>query len=190
MTEQTTISQSTTTFGESFFMELENKAITPDIHSDHFTFEDADEELVEVSKFIMRHFPSKSELELSRIKFLYADKPKKEGGKYGVGYIVPRTEIERAVDDRYDYIVCVYYHTWKNLDIKHKVIQLDKILCGVLVEFSTEGEKRVKKNVTDTREFKENIDNFGAEEVLNSSEIINLAVRTEVERQKNIKKNG
>jgi len=177
------------------FSDIENACITPDVQrinpevdSLDFGYLDADEELSEIATYICNKVASKKErVDVGRIKFLYTSKPKKEGGRYVAGYLISRSEIERMVDDRYDYVVCVYYHAWKGYDAKTKVIQLDKILCGVNVEVGMEG-RNVKKNQTDIREFQENINYFGADEVIISSETVDLAVESAIDRVKQEKK--
>jgi hypothetical protein len=187
--------ETTITFSKMAFSDIENACITPDVlrinpqvDSLDFGYLDADEELSEIATYICNRVASKKDrVDVDRIKFLYTSKPKKEGGRYVAGYLISRSEIERMVDDRYDYVVCVYYHAWKDYDAKTKVIQLDKILCGVNVEVGMEG-RNVKKNQTDIREFQENVNYFGAGEVIVSSEVVNLAVESAIDRVKEEKK--
>lgn len=176
--------EATTTFSPHIFSEIEPDAITPDIQNPEFGFVDADEELQAIANFIKNKIPYQSEIEIERIKFLYCDKPKKDAGKYVAGYLIPRSEMERAVNDNYDYIVCLYYHAWKGLDAKQKVIQLDKILCGIHIEFGMDERKVVKKQQADLKEFEKCVRHFGADEVMKSSEIIDLAVASAREKQK------
>lgn len=185
----TTSNQSFVTFSNMAFSDIESIAITPDMPYE-LPYMDADDELREIAKFIMRKCAHNQNIEPERIKFLYTNKPKKEGGKYAAGYIIARGDIERMVDDRYDYVACVFYPVWQALDIKHKVIQLDKILCGVNIEVDTQQNRKIKKNQSDIREFEDNINYFGAEEVIQSSEIIDLATIQALEQIKEAKKNG
>lgn len=186
-----------TTFSKMAFSDIEHACITPDVLNINpntdpldFGYLDADEELKEISEYIVRKISSKQDrVDVERIKFLYTSKPKKEGGRYVAGYLISRSDIERMVDDRYDYVVCVYYHAWKNFDAKTKVIQLDKILCGVNVQFDMEQKRTVKRNQSDIREFQENINYFGANEVITSSEIVDLAIESAVDQIKQEKKN-
>lgn len=179
----------TTTFSPHIFSEIEKDAVTPDIDRPEFGFLDADEELQAIAKFIKNKIPYQADVEVERIKFLYCDKPKKDAGKYVVGYLIPRSDMERAVNDAYDYIVCIYHPAWKGLDAKQKVIQLDKILCGIHVEKGLDGSKSVKKQQADLKEFERCIRHFGADEVMKSSEIIDLAVASAKEKQKEDIKN-
>lgn len=188
--------ETTTTFSKMAFSDIEHACITPDVLNINpntdpldFGYLDAFDELSEIADYIVKKIPSKKErVDIDRIKFLYTSKPKKEGGRYVAGYLISRSEIERMVDDRYDYVVCVYYHAWKDFDAKTKVIQLDKILCGVNVEIDMEQKRIVKRNQSNIREFQENINYFGANEVIKSSEIVDLAIESAMEQVKQDKK--
>jgi hypothetical protein len=186
----------TTTFSNMAFSDIEYACNTPDVHHINpnvnaleFGYIDGDEELKDIANYIVQKVPSKQErIDVERIKFLYTSKPKKEGGRYVAGYLISRSDIERIVDDRYDYIVCVYYHAWKNFDVKTKVIQLDKIMCGINIEIDIEQNRIIKRNQADIREFQESINYFGAKEVITSSEIVDLAVDSAIEEVKQLKK--
>lgn len=184
-----TETKSIQTFSDMVFSELDNTAITPDIPYE-IPYMDADDEMNAIAAFIKRRCAHNKDIEISRIKFLYTNKPKKDGGKYVAGYIIARSEIERVVDDRYDYVICVFSPVWAGLDTKHKVIQLDKLLCGVNIEVDMHEERKVKKNQTDVREFLDNVRYFGANEVMQSSEIVDLATVQAMEAIKEAKKNG
>src|SRR5258708_3353638 len=165
-----------TTFAASAFAELD-KFKTPTIDGS-WTYQDADDELKPIAKFIAAKTSHNSEIDPNRIKFLYTTKVKKEGGRFGIGSLAMRSDIERLVNDEYDYILTIYYPVWKNLDSKNKAIQLDKILCGVeLAPGKDAAEVVVKKKPTDSREYTENMKHFGEVEVLKSSEIVDLAVQ-------------
>lgn len=58
---------------------------------------DADEELGSMAQRIKDRTPHNYGLKVERIKFLYTNKPKKEGGKYSIGELMVRNEKERAV---------------------------------------------------------------------------------------------
>lgn len=188
-----------TTFADSAFSELD-KFKTPTIDGE-WTYQDADDELGPIAKFIANKTPHNSEIDASRIKFLYTTKVKKEGGRFAIGSLEKRSDIERLVNNDYDYIITIYYPVWKNLTSKNKTIQLDKILCGVeLAPGKDMAEVIVKKNPADSREYIENMKHFGFEDVLKSSELVNLAVqqimddaaeqkKLEKELKKNNKKN-
>jgi len=181
--------ESTQSFSDMVFSKLDNTAITPDIPYE-VPYMDADDEMHAISAFIKRRCAHNQDIEISRIKFLYSNKPKKDGGKFVAGYIIARSEIEQVVDDRYDYVICVFAPVWAGLDSKHKVIQLDKLLCGVNVEVDLQQQRKVKKNQTDVREFLNNVNYFGANEVMQSSEIVDLATVQAMEAIKEAKKNG
>lgn len=90
------------------------------------------------------------------------------------------------VNDDFDYILFVHYKTWKELDLNHKVIQLDKILCGISIDI----DNKIKKNSVDSKEYINNLRYYGAETVLNSSEIIDMTVDRIIEEEKQQKKNA
>ncbi len=164
-----------TTFAPSAFAELD-KIKTPQIDGE-WNYQDADDELRQIATFIASKTSHESEIEPSRIRFFYTNKVKKDGGRFIIGTLSVRDELERVNNDEFDYFLCVYYPVWKDLDSKNKVIQLDKILCGVdLAPGKDQAEVVVKKKGTDVREYKENMDHFGELEVMKSSEIVDLAV--------------
>jgi hypothetical protein len=93
--------------------------------------------------------------------------------------------MDKMVNDEYDYFLVVYHPAWKGLDSKQKTIQLDKILCGVeMAQGKDMADVVFKKKQTDSREYIENMRHFGADEVLKSSEIIELACIQAIEREK------
>jgi hypothetical protein len=182
-----------TTFAESAFIEL-NKFKTPEFPKENFgewEFQDADDELIHIAQFIKNKTPHNSEIEPDRIKYLYSRKPKKDAGRYIAGYLIVRSAMDKMVNDKYDYFVVVYQPVWKDLDSKQKVIQLDKILCGVdIAQGKDMAEVLYKKKQTDSREYIENMRHFGADEVLKSSEIIELACTQAIEKEKEEAKNA
>lgn len=179
----------TTTFGPSAFAELD-QFTTPNFDAaGEWNYQDADDELKPIASFIASKSPHNSDVDPSRIKFLYTMKVKKEGGRFGVGSLSMRSDIERLVNDEYDYIVTVYFPVWKDLDSKNKVIQLDKVLCGVLLAPGKDtAEVVVKKNPVDSREYLECIKHFGADDVLKSSNLVDLAVQGIMEKAAEDKK--
>lgn len=165
------------------------EAVTPDMMPS-IEYMDADDELAPMASSIKQQTPHNMELNIDRIKFLYTNKAKKEGGKYTMGQLIVRNETERAVYDSYDYILLVYHPTWKDLDKNNKFIQLDKLLCGVDVEVNKAGQEAIKKAAYDCREYTNNMHYWGADIVLKSSEMIHLAVSRHIEEMKeNSKKN-
>jgi hypothetical protein len=161
-------------------------AVTPDF-SLEIQYMDADEELLAISNFIKERLSHHDELEANRIKFVYSNKAKKEAGQYVIGQLLVRNDLEKMVDDRYDYIITVYYPVWKDLDSKQKLIQLDKLLCGVHID-NTKEEPVYKKEQTDLREYRTNINHWGYEDVINSGEIIHRATESAIDREKERKK--
>jgi hypothetical protein len=181
-----------TTFAPSAFAELD-KIKTPNFDAAAaWNYQDADDELRLIAKFLASKASHESEIDPSRIKFFYTTKVKKDGGKFILGTLSAIDELQRMINDQYDYILCIYYPVWKDLDSKNKAIQLDKILCGVqLAPGKDQAEVVVKKKATDVREYEENMKHFGELEVMKSSEIVNLAVTRILEEeaeQKKIKK--
>lgn len=177
-----------TTFSSSAFADLD-KYKTPNFNIGEWSYQDADAELKPIANFIASKTPHNSEIDPNRIKFLYTTKVKKEGGRFGIGNLSMRSDIERLVNDEFDYIVTIYYPVWKDLDSKNKAIQLDKILCGVeLTPGKDPAEVTVKKKPTDSREYTENMKHFGEVEVLKSSEIVDLAVQRIMEEAAEQKK--
>jgi len=178
-----------TTFAPSAFAELD-KINTPNFDAaGAWNYHDADDELVLVARFLASKASHESEIDPTRIKFFYTNKVKKDGGKFIIGTLSAIDELQRMINDQYDYILCVYYPVWKDLDSKNKAIQLDKILCGVdLAPGKDEAEVIVKKKPTDSREYSENMKHFGELEVLKSSEIVNMAVQRIMEEAAEEKK--
>lgn len=179
-----------TTFAPSAFAELD-KIRTPQIDGE-WNYQDADDELRPIAKFLASKASHESEIDPTRIKFFYTTKVKKDGGKFIIGNLSAIDELSRMINDQYDYILCIYYPVWKDLDSKNKAIQLDKILCGVqLAPGKDQAEVVVKKKSTDVREYVENMKHFGELEVMKSSEIVDLAVQRLIEaaaEEKKLKK--
>jgi len=175
------------------FLSLQN-IVTPEIivevqKKDTFfsggsKFLDADDELLPIANWIKTNTQHNSEIKTNRIKYLYTTTAKKDGGRYILGTLSLRTEIEKIINDDFDYILFVHYKSWKELDIENKVIQLDKILCGVNIDV----ENKAKKQSVDSKEYVSNLHFFGPEKVLNSSEIIDMTVSRIIEQEKEEKK--
>jgi hypothetical protein len=160
---------------------------TPVLPSDFEGYMDADDELSPIAKHIKDTTVHNADIETNRIKFLYCTKnPKKEGGRFILASLIKRSEIEKMVNDDYDYIVTVFYDVWKDLDEKNKIIQLDKALCGI--DMGTLEKPSLSKKTPDTREYNDNLRFYGAEKVLDSSEMIDLACQRVLEERKEKKK--
>jgi len=183
----------TTTFAESAFAELD-KFKTPDFPKENFgdwEFQDADDELRHIAEYIKKKTPHNSDIEPERIKYLYTRVAKKDAGRYVAGFLVARPNIEKMANDDFDYFLAVYHPVWKALDSKQKAIQMDKLLCGIdIKEGKDPAELVFTKKATDTREYKENMNHFGIEEVIKSSEIIDLACFSAIEKEKEEAKNA
>lgn len=157
--------------------------VTPDM-LESIDYMDADDELGPMAERIRDNTPHNDALKVDRIKFLYSNKAKKEGGKYSIGELIVRNEKERAVYDAYDYVLIVYYPTWKELDKTNKFIQLDRLLCGVEIETNKAGVEMVKKSPFNCREYMNNMHFWGPDAVLKSSEIVHLAAERYIENAK------
>ena len=172
----------TTVFGSSAILAvLGDDTLTPDMASD-IEFMDADEELREIAKFISEHSPYNEEVEVNKIKFLYTTNFKKEGGRHSVGSLIVRSAMEKAIDDRYDYIICLIHPIWKNLDTVTKTIQLDKLMCGINVSYKNDGTKKFSKATQNSREYLDNLRFFGADKVIDSSDLVHQT-GTQIEDQ-------
>jgi len=168
---------------QEFLNSLKNS--TPKIQ-DFKGYIDADDELKDIAQKLKTSSKYLSEIEPNRIKFFYTNKPKKKGDNYEIFNLMLRNEIEKNIEEAYDYILTVYYAVWAQLDPKQKVISLDKALCGI--DFGTGEEIKFGKASPDCSEFKNNMKEYGATEVMNTSEIISLACVRIAEEAKEAKK--
>lgn len=172
-----------------------SRVVTPEIQLDYGDKErrettflgvgkymDADDELLEIAKFIKNNTEHNSEIEPDRVKYLYTTKAKKVGGKFVLGDLVLRSELDKLVNDEFDYILVVYYQVWKTLEIEDKVIQLDKLLCGI-----KDGGK--KKEQVDSREYTANLWHYQPDRVLRSTEKIALSVENIIDKEKEYRSN-
>ena len=153
------------------------------------SFEDADDELRPIAEHVKTTTTYNEYIEPSRIKFLYQNKsPGKDGGRYTLFNLVKRTDMDKMINDTYDFILIVFYDVWKDLEGEQKVIQLDKALCGI--DMGTEMSPKIGKKSPDSKEFISNMRQFGANRVMEVSEMIHLACERVVEERKEEKKKG
>ncbi len=167
-----------TKFNASAFAELE-KVNTPNLDSlqPDWEYFDADDELVEFTTYLAKNTGHHDDLEPNRIKYFYTTKIQKDGGRFVLGSLIARPAFERMLNDKYDFMLFIYYPVWKNLDTKNKAIQLDKLLCGVEVKPGKDmAEIVAKKKPTDSREYLNNMAHFGSDDVIKSSEIVSMGV--------------
>ncbi len=165
-------------------LNFENTPVLPDGYEGYM---DADEELSKIAKHIKTSTVHNDSIETNRIKFLYSTmNPKKEGGRYVLSALTKRSDIDKMVNDDYDYIITVFYDVWKDLDVDNKIIQLDKVLCGI--DMGTIDKPALKKKPSDTREYNDNLRHYGPEKVLNSSEMVDLACQRIFEEKKEKKR--
>lgn len=177
------------------FMMLEN-VVTPEavveirakdvVFTGSGKYLDADDELRQIADYIKMNTKHNSDIKPERIKYLYTTNAKKDGGRYVLGSLSLRSDVEKIINDDYDYILSVHYKSWKELDMKNKVIQLDKILCGINID----EDDNVKKQAVDSKEFINNLRHYGPKVVLDSSEIVDIAVSRIVEEEKEERKSN
>lgn len=163
--------------------------VTPDMLGSQ-DYMDADDELSPMADLIKQQTSHNYDIRVDRIKFLYTNKAKKEGGRYIIGELMVRNEKERVVYDACDYVVIVYHPVWKDLDKPNKFIQLDRLLCGIEIEIKKSGEEAIKKAAYDCREYIDNLHYWGADDVLKSSETVHLAITRHIEESKEKAQNG
>ncbi len=147
---------------------------------------DADDEIKPIAEEIRKYSNYLNDLEIGRIKFLYSSKPKKNGEMYDIFNLFMRNEIDKTIDDSYDFVLTIYHEVWKQLDPERKVIALDKALCGI--DYGTIENPKMKKKSPDVFEYKTNMNHYGAQNVMNTSEAISLACERIIEQKKEEKK--
>lgn len=164
---------------QQFLKTLKNS--TPVIQ-DLQTYMDADDEVLPIARQIVKDNQHNEYVLPERIKYLYSPKPKKDGGRYSLFDLIKRSEIEKMVNDEYDFILTVFYDVWAKLEPEQKVIQLDKALCGI--DMGENDNDKVKKKAPDSKEYVSNMLFYGAEKVMRISEIVDLSCATAVEERK------
>jgi hypothetical protein len=164
---------------EEFKKEVKN--LTPVI-AELKGYIDADEELLVFSEYVRSNFSHNREIEPKRIKYLYADAPKKDGGRFVLTNLFMRSDMEKMVNDEYDYILTVFYHVWKDLTPEQKVVALDKALCGI--DMGDMEKAKLSKKAPDSKEYTANLNCFGPESVMKLSELIDLRCQTILEERK------
>lgn len=147
---------------------------------------DADDEISPIAKEITSSSSYLNDLDVSRIKFLYSSKPKKNGESYDIFNLFMRNEVDKTIDDTYDFVLTIYYEVWKQLDPERKVIALDKALCGI--DYGTIDSPKMKKKGPDVFEYKTNMRQYGAQNVMNASEAISMACERIIEQKKEEKR--
>jgi hypothetical protein len=153
------------------------------------TYMDADDEMLSIAQYIVKHNQHNEYVLPERIKFLYSPKPKKDGGRYSLFDLIKRSEIEKMVNDEFDFILTIFYDVWAKLEPEQKIIQLDKALCGIDMGDGEEIEK-LKKKAPDSKEYVSNMYFYGAEKVMRISEIIDLSCASAMEERKEKEKNA
>jgi len=161
------------------------KNLTPVIQ-DLSTYMDADEEMSVIAEYIVKHNQHAEYVDVSRIKFLYAPKPKKDGSRFVIHELFKRSEMDKMINDEFDFIITLFYDVWVKLDGETKIIALDKALCGVDVDVHNDksAEVKTKKKSPDSKEYVANMLLYGPERVMRISETIDLTCQTAIEERK------
>lgn len=152
-------------------------------------FEDADDEMKDIASYIKKTASHNSDIEPARVKFLYTNKPKKDGGRYTLFDLIKRSNMEKMIADEYDFIMTIFYDVWKDITPEQKIISLDKALCAI--DMGDMENQKIGKKAPDSKEFTSNMKCYGSEKVMETSEIIDMAcqriIDTKKEEQKEIK---
>ena len=148
------------------------------------TYMDADDEMIEIADYIKKHNQHNEYIETNRIKFLYSPKPKKDGPRYVLFELIKRSDLDKMINDEYDFILTAFYDVWSKLEPEQKIIQLDKALCGI-----ESGKEKLKKKSPDSKEYVANMLMFGPEKVMNISEMVNMACQNAIAERKEAAKN-
>ncbi len=161
------------------------KNLTPVIQ-DLDTYLDADEEMNVIADYIVKHNQHAEYIDVKRIKFLYSPKPKKDGSRFVIHELFKRSEMDKMINDEYDFIMTLFYDVWIKLDGETKIITLDKALCGIEVDVHNDkaAEVKTKKKSPDSKEYVANMLLYGPQRVMNISETIDLDCINAVEQRK------
>ena len=162
------------------------KSLTPKIQ-DFNGFEDADDELREIASYVKKTTTHNEYVEPDKVKFLYSSKPKKDGGRYVIHDLSKRSDMEKMIDDTYDFILTVFYDAWKDLGGEEKVILLDKALCGI--DMGDMEDQKIGKKSPDSKEYVTNMMFYGADKVMKLSETVDLTCQRIMEEKKEESKN-
>src|ERR1035437_96292 len=152
--------------------EQELKNLTPEFQSID-EYEDADDEMLFIANHIKKTTQHNENVQPNRIKFLYSDKPKKEGEHFSMFELFKRSNIDKKINDSYDFILTIFYYVWKELTPQQRVIMLDKALCAI--DMGSMEKQKISKRPPDSKEFKANMRFFGPDLVMKTSEIVDEA---------------
>jgi len=153
------------------------------------TYMDADDEMIEIADYIKKHNQHNEYIETNRIKFLYSPKPKKDGPRYVLFELIKRSDLDKMINDEYDFILTAFYDVWSKLEPEQKIIQLDKALCGIEISMNENTEAKPKKKAPDSKEYVANMLMYGPEKVMQISEIVDMACQNAIEQRKEEAKN-
>lgn len=149
---------------------------------------DADDEMIEIAEYIKKHNQHNEYVEPSRIKFLYAPKPKKDGSRYVLFDLHKRSDMDKMINNQFDFILTIFYDVWAVLSGEQKIIQLDKALCGIEVDIS-QADAKSKKKSPDSKEYVANMLMYGPKNVMDISELVDLKCVNAIEKRKEDAKN-
>jgi len=150
-------------------------------------FEDADDELQPIAEYIKQHTVHNADIEPRRVKFLYTDKPTKVGGRFVLTKLIKRSDMEKMINDDFDFIVTIYYEAWRVFKGEQKVVIIDKALCGI--DMGNMEKQKISKKAPDSMEYLENMNHFTPKTVMEVSEMVHLTcVRIEEEKKEEKKK--
>lgn len=153
------------------------------------TYMDADDEMLEIADYIRKHNQHNEYIEPSRIKFLYAPKPKKDGSRYILFDLHKRSDMDKMINNQFDFILTIFYDVWAILSGEQKIIQLDKALCGVDMNVNEE-EAKSKKKAPDSKEYVANMLMYGPKTVMEISTLVDMKCISAIEQRKEDAKNG
>lgn len=162
-------------------LELKLKNSTP-VYQSIEAFEDADDEMLFIANHIKKTTQHNEYIEPDRIKYLYSNKPKKDGSRYALFDLFKRSDMDKMINDTYDFILTVFYDVWKSLEPEQKIMLLDKALCGI--DMGSMESQKIGKTPPDSKEYTANMRFYGAEKVMNASEMIDLACIRIIEEKK------
>ena len=145
-------------------------------------YEDADDEMLFLANHIKKTTQHNEYIEPNRIKYLYSGKPKKDGSRYTLFELFKRNPMDKMINDSFDFILTVFYDVWKSLESEQKIMTLDKALCGI--DMGDMENQKISKTPPDSKEYTANMRFYGADKVMNTSEMIDRACQQIIDDKK------
>lgn len=96
-------------------------------------FKEVDSEVIEIAKLLHNKPFYKKRINAGRIKLLYSTKNKGISRCLTVGSVSKCSELEKNINNSFDYIISINYQVWKLLTREDKTTQFDKLLFGILL---------------------------------------------------------